>query len=445
MRRRQFITIAAMGGLGGCAGLGSNSSPNPAQGGESATATPTPEGPIRAEVGEPITRQEMAALEVSDVRLSRRLEFTDGSTTRPNQDSVFLIADFRFENTGNTDLASPSFESMVLVTDGSQYDPVVTTSMQDSALSVSDPLSKQAYRGGQSVYPGVTKEGYLLFEVPEQTTDVQLSVDPTAEDGRRATWAGTVDPDQLPEFEIRSVTVPETHPNGQPLEFEMTVRNSGGREGVFAREVRADRSGAGRTLEAEISKSIPADDTVEISGFVDAPVTETITLVLDPDHRQEVKIVPAKRTFGQRFTTQSGVNIDIGSPTVVESVTTDKGGDTLEYSRQGYDFSIHDISAWNPTNSEHTEPDMGWFEVEVDGFISDSPNRTFDQGLVNPVEGGFYRGWKKQSLRPGESSGGYLFYNVPEGTVPGEVTFRYKQPVGTNRYQICEWRVGGSA
>jgi hypothetical protein len=355
-----------------------------------------------------------------------------------------LIADFRFENTGNTDLASPSFESMVLVTDGSQYDPIVTTSMQDSALSVSNSFSNQAYRGGQSVYPDVTKEGYLLFEVPEQTTDVQLSVDPTAENGRRATWAGTVDPEQLPEFEIRSVTAPETHPNGQPLEFEMTVRNTGGREGVFARDVRVDRPGAGRTLEAELSEEIPAGERVEISGSVDAPATETITLVLGPSQQHDVEVIPATREFGETFTLQSGINIEVGGPTIADSVTTDQGAETLDYSRERYDFSIHDISVWNPTSSEQTEPDTDWLEVEVDDFIDDSPNRTFDQGLLEPVEGAFYSGWKKQSLRPRESSGGLLFYDVPEGTVSGDVLFLCKHPVGSQRYQICEWNAGGS-
>lgn len=255
---------------------------------------------------------------------------------------------------------------------------------------------------------------------------------------------GRVAPEQLPEFEIRSVTAPETHPNGQPLEFEMTVQNSGGREGVFVRDIRADRPAAGRTLEAEFSKSIPAGETVEISGSVDAPATETITLVLDPNHHREVKIVPATRAFGEKFTLQSGVNIEVGCPIIADSVTTDQGAETLDFSRVEYDFSIHDVSAWNPTNSEHTEPDVDWLEVEADGLISASPNRTFDQGLVEPVEGGFYTGSNKSTLRPGESSGGFLFYDVPEGTDSEDVTFRYKQPVGTHRYQICEWRVGGS-
>jgi hypothetical protein len=224
----------------------------------------------------------------------------------------------------------------------------------------------------------------------------------------------------------------------------MTVRNSGGQEGVFTREVRADRPGAGRTLEAELSKSIQAGETVEISGSVDAPATETITLVLGPDHHQDVEVVPATRDFGEKFTLQSGINIEIGSPIIEDLVTTDQGADTLDYSRQGYDFSIHDISVWNPTSSEQTEPDTDWLEVEVDDFISDSPNRTFDQGLLEPVEGAFYSGSKRQALRPRESSGGFLFYDVPEGTVSEDVLLRCKQPVGSQRYQICEWSAEGS-
>jgi hypothetical protein len=197
-------------------------------------------------------------------------------------------------------------------------------------------------------------------------------------------------------------------------------------------------------VEAELSESIPAGETIKISGTVDAPATETITLVFGPGHHQEVKIVPATRGFGEQFQLQSGVNIEFGGPTIVDSVTIDQGGDTLEYSGQGYDFAIHDVSAWNPTDAEQTEPDVGWFEVEADNLFSDSPNRSFDKGLVEPVKGGFYTGSKKSALRPGESSGGYLFYDVPEGASSGEVTFRFKQPVGTQRYQICEWRVGDS-
>jgi hypothetical protein len=224
----------------------------------------------------------------------------------------------------------------------------------------------------------------------------------------------------------------------------MTVRNSGGREGVFTRDVRADRPGAGRTLEAELSEEIQAGETVEISESVDAPATETITLVLGPNQQHDVEVVPATREFGETFTLQSGVNIEVGGATIADSVTTDQGADTLDHSRQGYDFSIHDISAWNPTSSEQPEPDTGWLEVAVDDFIDDSPNRTFDQGLLEPVEGAFYSGSKKQSLRPRESSGGFLFYDVPEGTVSEDVLFRCKQPVDSQRFQICEWTAGGS-
>ena len=78
--------------------------------------------------------------------------------------------------------------------------------------------------------------------------------------------------------------------------------------------------------------------------------------------------------------------------------------------------------------------------MEADGFVDSEANRGFSNGLTEPVERPYYRGWKNSTIPPGGSTSGVLYYDVPKNTAVGDVLCRGLFPVEERANEICVWQ-----
>ncbi len=438
MHRRTFLTSLALASTAGCT-TKTDSSAAPSR----TEATPTPEtsGPVQRSIGESYSRSNGATIVVASARFSGAARLDDGTTITPKQGNALILADVRSANTSESVVNLPSRDSLALITGGSQYRPLKPKGKPGGEPTLSFPLGGTLYETAEDVHPNVTALGWVFFEVPADSTDFRISLSDSQSSTLEAYWEGTVDPSSLPDVEITSLDVPEEHVNGDPIEFSVSVTNTGGSAGLFNQRFSVVRSTEPNASGGVLDTTVESGETVTIERTVPAKGVQDVTIAVPPAFEKTTHVVPTKAQFGSSHELPNGVKLRVSKPTVSDTVWVDENGSGFEnHSIDRRSFAVFKITAWNPTDSTISEPDKDWFEVEGNGFVDSNSNRGFARGLREPVEMPYFRG--SRELSPGETTNGVLYFDVPKNTSVDEIACRVKWPVTERANKVCEWKMG---
>lgn len=439
MNRRTFLTSLALASTAGCTTTKSDSAV--ASSGEdtsrpSETTTET-SGPVQRPVGESYLRSDGATIVVASARFTGTARLVDGTTISPDPGNALILTDVRSANTGKSVVDLPSRDSLALITGGSQYKPLKPKGKPGGEPTLSFPLGGTLYDTVEDAHPNVTALGWVFFEVPADSTDFRISLSDSQSSTLEAYWDGTVDPSSLPDMKITSLDVPEEHVNGDPIEFSVSVTNTGGSAGLFNQRFSVVRSTEPNALGGVLDTTVEPGETVTIEKTVPAKGVQDVTIAVPPAFEKTTHVVPTKAQFGSSHELPNGVKLRVSKPTVSDTVWVDENGGGFEnHSIDRRSFAVFEITAWNPTDSTISEPDKDWFEVEGNGFVDSNSNRGFARGLREPVEMPYFRG--SRELTPGETTNGVLYFDVPKNTSVDEIACRVKWPVTERANKVCE-------
>ncbi|WP_231727721.1 hypothetical protein [Haloferax profundi] len=364
----------------------------------------------------------------------------DGTTISPEPGNALILADVRAANTGESVVDLPSRDSLALITGGSQYQPLKPKGKPGGEPTLSFPLGGELYETVEDAHPNVTALGWVFFEVPADSMDFRISLSDSQSSTLEAYWEGQVDPSSLPDMEITSLDVPEEHVNGEPIQFSVSVTNTGGSAGLFNQRFSVVRSTEQYAQGGTLDTTIEPGETVTIEKTLPAKGVQDITISVPSAIEKTVRVVPTKAQFGSSHELPNGVQLRVSEPIVCDTVRVDQGGGSFEHrSIDRRSFAVFEITAWNPTDSTISESVTGGFEVEANGYV-DSNSREYPVGLLDPVEKPFFREWYE--LAPEETMNGVLYFDVPKNTQADEVIFRAKSPVTERANKVCEWKIG---
>lgn len=104
-----------------------------------------------------------------------------GSTEKPPEGAKFLWVRLAVENVGENATTSPSYSEFKVLHRGAEI-------AAEWAWIFSRPRDRSIYKSWEQIYPGVRKEGWLRFTVPEraQPEDLLLVFEPTSD--VKVTW-----------------------------------------------------------------------------------------------------------------------------------------------------------------------------------------------------------------------------------------------------------------
>jgi hypothetical protein len=445
MKRRQFITAATMGCVAGCAGLsGDRSTGTEAAETTTTKGTTTPTGPSELDVGSPYTRSDTFRARISSLQLARTIQFQNGEFLRAGAENSLLLAKFATTNVADSMVDLPTAEALTLIEGTNQHSPLDIVSAKSGAKELEFPVSEPLYASTTPAHPDISFTGWVIFEVPKATNSVRIELSDQTDRELLAYWEGTIDSDSLPDLEIRSVSSPENHVNGKPVQFSVTVTNTGGGVGLLARNYSVKRGNNSTHPAGTLRATLDPGETVTIDKQIPARTNQDLVLSVPPNIHEEIDITPATRHFASPYTTADGVKVTVGRPVVSETVVIDQGADQYrQWSSDDSKFGSIAITTSNPTRSAKTQPDKDWFEVEADGVIDQNSNRGFAAGLEHPIDTQYYSGWKADDLSPGESISGVLYYDIPDSSQIDDITVRGKFPADGESSEVCHWSSRG--
>lgn len=201
------------------------------------------------------------------------------------------------------------------------------------------PVDGPAYDGPTNARPGVTASGWLVFPVERDVVDdARLSWERGGEDTLE--WDLGVDAEQLPDFEVTDVKIPEETELHSSATVTVEVRNVGGSRGRFVDRVTVDESEQRNTyndetdqeyvldVDVEPGESESASATVVQPTNFDEPVRES-TIGVAGRSQTVVWAVPVRRV-GDFYALPGGLEVAVTEWRRVERATRE-GGWTGEF------------------------------------------------------------------------------------------------------------------
>ncbi|MEA1931177.1 MAG: hypothetical protein U9O06_06485, partial [Euryarchaeota archaeon] len=227
MKRRNFVTGLCVGSIASVSGCMSGS-------GESGGGGEGPSNVQSTSVG--------VEVNVEEIEIGTAFE-SGGSTYEPEEDNMFVFARFRAENTADNAQPLPYINDIQLIAGSDQYDEYGIDFFSENN-GIDDPVTGDRYQGEDDARSGVVSEGWLIFEIPRDTENIEISWAGGYEhDEFEASWEATLDSSQLPQIEGVEIEMADEVEVGDELEIQILAENSGGGEGTLSTEVQIEVPG----------------------------------------------------------------------------------------------------------------------------------------------------------------------------------------------------------
>lgn len=442
MRRRDLILAGAVG-LAGCTDLSTSGPGGTTQSGQptdtsgrtdkastptlspSVTQSPTPDrGREELSIGAAYTTSGGLEIRVSRLEIGRSITYEQDRATQPSEGGIFLFAEVSVSNTGEGVQRAPPASEWSALSGDDQYD----SSRFYSDVELAAPVSGSPYEGGE-IHPDVTRDGWVMFEIPKSVTTVTVAVTNwDVFDIEGIYWQGEIDTSTLPDVALNEVSMPTEVELGKELTFTFTAKNSGGSRGSFTVDYELD-------LPDGLPSSVESA-TIEVDG--DATATKTVTVM--PEQLGEVKLTVAGRTytttvvlptrsFGESWTDPTGVQTVMGE--LVLSATYSYPGfnreETVEASDGMQFLFVH--ATFENTGSEPASTPFG---NKIQALIGGSkyeftvPEFFGDAKYSKPIDGKPFRAGFGFDLAPNEQHEAWLLFEVPGGAQRTDISIRYQ-------------------
>jgi hypothetical protein len=308
----------------------------------------------------------------------------------------------------------------------------VITSISDYSTSLSDlrgPAGEPLKR--VEIGPGETTTGWILADVPYE--QVQSGLQLTWDRGLyssepEASW--TFDSYAAPAFEIEDFDFPSEVEIRATATGSVTIRNVGGAAGTFQGIFQHIDYDTQEWEQVEtITLEIDAGSEVTWSTEIHGSVVGTSKFRLLPETTSRVvDVVPATRSFGDRFTTPAGaeIRVDLGAMNFSGFASSFD----IEYlfdnetvtARDGLQFAFVKVNAKNTSRESLGLPSREAFTALAGG----SEYSVYDAreygwaDFASPINGTEYH--TGLLADPGESRSGWLVFEVPSEISQNDLT-----------------------
>ncbi|AAV44344.1 unknown (plasmid) [Haloarcula marismortui ATCC 43049] len=368
---------------------------------------------------------------VTDARLLKRLE-TEKARYWAGFDKAQLLVRFRAETTADSPVTHPKTRSIVAITGSSQYGG------RTAETSLTTPVAGSWYSSTDDARPGIVSEGWLLFTVPETTSEAVISWSRTDESG--ASWTATLDAEDLPDLSIESVDAPESAPRYTDVTLTVTIENTGAGPGEL--DFRVDT----RFLDSPVESTaqVPGDETIahEIEvpypSHADDEATYEISIpeLSDPIETVSVKYTPPERQLGNTYTTPDGTSVTASDLRIIPSTITPKYGNSEE-PPTGKQFAAAEVAFKTDSDGGYV-PTNGNLYIEYDGEKYDywEFNGSLERPDANLYEQDRLSGSR---LSGGVSESGLIIAAVPEDATADELSVLWDGIVRDNREMVVRW------
>lgn len=404
--------------------------------------------PITKSLGESFTLDNGLAVTVQEVALQQAMFYTaevrSGVLSEPRtvtrllpapSDSVLVVLRLALENTG-TGAVTFGTDS-IQVPQGSLYSEFESGIGLDAAKEIdATPLT------GVNVDAAQQTQGWMLAQIPRSVATGEFGVRyqrDSSDTPPEVRWA--VPPQgssarSLPQFSLQSFEMPETAEVGRDKPISITIANDGNGAGRFRGIVQfrvsesEDWQSGGITLTGDIQ----AGATKTFTPPINYPYTNILDFrVQSYDSARTIEFVPATQSFGNSYTTPSGVTVTVSNIQQSDTYQTEDGSDP-ETSTDNNHFILAQIE------TEVVEQEVS--EVTADQFVLADGSETYSDvnyytstTITSPVEGSYFF---NSTDEQGEVFAGWLIFSVPQEYTADGAVVRWSNSDGA----VSEWRAG---
>jgi hypothetical protein len=454
MDRRQFLALSSAGVLGSAAGCTGGDSPTDDAG---SNATPTSEatasGPgSAASVGETVTTETGIAITATDAQLVNEAMTPDGKLIPSESGHRIALVRLEAENTADAPRNLPAPEEIAMVTGGTQYPAEVDFGgrRSDEYTQLTEPVSGEFYESIQDARPSVSASGWVLFDVPTNTSSGRLSWSRSEfVDGEEvaltAEWDLQFDPASLANIQVDRVDAPSTALHHYEVDVVLEVSNSGGTEGTFEGAIRSENL----QDPVPVTATVPAGESTTVAVSVpypnyllidteDGPVETTYSI---GDESFTVTFESPTLDAGEGVTYPSGLYLELREIRRIGSYVTEGpfGDPMTQRPDQGYQFLAFRFVVEN--RGEQTLGVVGAYNFSVlgDGEYDPSVALGRTDGTVSgEISGGVYP--NPESIPANTSVSGWVVLEVTQG-VGENPRIEYQNETSDYPMLAPEWQI----
>lgn len=452
--RRRFIALSSAGVLGSAAGCTGGDSSTDEDG---SNATPTGEatasGPgSAASVGETVTTETGIAITATDAQLVNDAMTPDGVLIPSESNHRLALVHLEAENTADAPRNLPEVEEIAMVTGGTQYPAEVDFGSRraDDYTRLTDPVSGKFYEPIEDARPSVSASGWVLFDVPTNTSGGRLSWSRSEfVDGEEvaltAEWDLQFEPESLANIQIERVDAPPTALHHHEVDVVLEVSNSGGTQGTFEGAIRSENL----QDPVPVTTTVPAGESTTVAVSVPYP---NYLLIDTEDGPVETTYSVGKQSFtvtfqsptlgaGEGVTYPSGLYLELREIRRIGSyVTEGPFGDAMtQRPDQGYQFIAFRFLVEN--RSDQTLGAVGPYNFSILGDEEFDPSVSLglaDNDVSGEITGNVYA--NPDSIPANTSVSGWVVLEVTQG-IGQNPRIEYQNETSDYPLLAPEWQI----
>jgi hypothetical protein len=384
----------------------------------------------RLSVDEQTTSDGGTALTVEKVRLANEIRAQSGPVFEPAEKNRYLLVRMKSKNRAEEAHPLARVENLYAVTGETQYSAQTDFGGYDQSLeTLAGPVEGELYTGNDEAVPGVSTEGWLVYEIPAQTEQATVAWTRTYPNEHQSYWGASLNPGELPELSVTSISAPDSVERYEEIDLTVTVENSGGRQGQFNGELTSPQ------LETPIpvTGSVPSDSTRDISVPVEYPYTEGDTAIESATYSLGESLTAVEytvpiREIGETYTTPSGVEVSVQDVQFADSFTT--GLDYDEGTSAGPNQQFVFVRVQNRATGQAGES-AGYDGITLHGAGETYTVYDINQftSLEEPIRGEFL-GTSLGTLDAGETSSGWVVFETSAQVRRSNLTIEWAADAG---------------
>ncbi|MFB6179760.1 MAG: hypothetical protein ABEI77_08560 [Halorientalis sp.] len=343
--------------------------------------------------------------------------------------------------TASDDAELPSRSEFKLTTDATQYIPRAINAPFKQPVT-GEPYSPSSWDSSET-----SEVGWIVYVVPEETTNFRLAVPSAQTETGDVTWDVIADAGDEITFEL-TTTKPDSLTIGDSGTLAFTVENTGHKTGRFYRSL-------------EISYPGVTDDQhqIQLDYTIDPGETKTFSVSVTPSGVGSLRvtglnselalqqIAPASLSFGETWTTPQGVELTVSDVTLSGSTTYRANGST-ETAEAGtrLQFAFVHLTVTNPTTEEQAVPPWdSSISISAEGSTYDdvfNPESWSTEHWQQPVDQSWYG--QDGNLESGGQASGVVPLKIPSDLSKQDLSVTTNYQIGwTGPTVEATWSASG--
>lgn len=428
MQRRAFLTVAGAAALAGCS-----------EGSSSGSGSETSDQNIKTmSFGETLTLENEFSLTASDPQVTNEIVLEEGSY-KADEGNVFVLSHLLAENSGDEPETPPGSGSIALLSGQDQFRQVDV-----SGGEFEEPITGEQYSPSDTLHPGITVSGWMVFEVPREISSITIAVSDYEifQFVDAAYWEGSVDASDVANVRYEGINAPESIELGETAEFQIVAENTGGSTGTFEREAVLEGPNGPYDQDGKVNFTVDADSQRSFNLTANPRSVGNATLSIAGDSAA-VEIVPASVSKGSEYELPQGGSIQFQKIQLAEYYQYEGyDGEKVVSPPAGKEFLIAFYDAENNGSEEIHVPGTDSFYAigNSERFPRASSEEYTSTTFTDPVIGEEFVNGTSISLDPGKRKNGWVLFEVDDDLSEEDISLQVDWDKGFGDQIVVNWR-----